>query len=108
MPFALQGSRSCARSLGRLLGALFLPLLKIARGLLAGLFRSLLGRRQVHSSAPRLRETDGDCLFGRSRAVLSFTNMLDLFADKLSGLRAWRFSFFLIFFRSFQSFFFRH
>src|SRR5687767_10633518 len=46
--------------------------------------------RQLHARLPRLRQTDRDRLLRRPRAVLAFTNVMDLLAHELARLRAGR------------------
>jgi hypothetical protein len=48
---------------------------------------------ELHTSAPSLRQTDGDCLLGGAGAVFAFSNMLHLFTDALSRLCGRRLSF---------------
>src|SRR5947207_13253065 len=48
--------------------------------------RSLLWRRKFHSSTSRFRKANRDGLFSRSSAVLSFTDMVHLFANEFTGL----------------------
>src|SRR5438105_4974768 len=52
---------------------------------------SRLRRAQIHTRPPRLRQSDGDGLLGRARAVLSFTDVVHLLAHELTGLRRCRF-----------------
>ncbi len=63
--------------------------------LLAG--RSFRRRRQLHARAASLRQPDGDGLLRRSRTMLPFANMIDLFTNELARLRRRRFPFRLIF-----------
>jgi hypothetical protein len=67
-----------------------------------------LWRRQLHSSPPRLGETNGDCLLWRSGAVFAFANVFHFFAHKFARLSGRRFAFTLFFVRSFDCFFFWH
>ena len=45
-------------------------------------------RRQVHSSPPRLRQADGNRLFGRGRTVLAFADVVHLLFHEFAGLSA--------------------
>jgi hypothetical protein len=67
-----------------------------SRGVRGTAFRLRLGSRRwtskFHASASRFRESDGNRLLGRSRAVLAFTNVVHLFADEFASLRRWRLS----------------
>jgi hypothetical protein len=67
-----------------------------------------VGLRQFHACASSFRESDRDCLFRVRRAMLSFANVVHLFADKLAGLSARRFAFFFVLFGSFNDFLLRH
>jgi hypothetical protein len=69
---------------------------------------SLLGRRQPNSGAPRLRKSYRDSLFGRSRAVFTVTDMINLFSDEFSSLRGRSFALARVATRSFDGSFFRH
>jgi hypothetical protein len=61
---------------------------KITRSLLARRRRYFArgGRRQINSRAPRLRQADGDGLFGRASPVNSFADVIHLLLNKLTGL----------------------
>jgi hypothetical protein len=83
-------------------------LCKITTGLTFGLCFTALRRRQVYSRPPRLREGDSNRLFRRTCTVFAFPNMFHFLAHKLASLSAGRFSFALIFARSFDCFFFWH
>jgi hypothetical protein len=50
--------------------------------------RSLLGRLEIYTRAPRLRETNGYGLLRGARPVLAFTDVVDLFTHELTGLSA--------------------
>ncbi len=65
-------------------------------------------RSQLHARSPRFRQSDGDRLLGRSCAMFSFSDVLDLFAHELAGLRRRRFSLGLVASGTFNRFFFRH
>src|SRR5262245_38157869 len=52
--------------------------------------RALRGTAQLHTGAPRLRQPDCDRLLRRTRAVLAFADVMDLFAHELAGLRRGR------------------
>jgi hypothetical protein len=81
-----------------------------ASGIAPGLFAgpgsgcAALGRRELDAGSTGLRQTDGDCLFRGSRAMFAFADVLDLFADELSGLRRWRFAFARILARALEGF----
>jgi hypothetical protein len=64
--------------------------------------------RQLHAGAPRLRKPDSDSLFRVGGAMLSFANVVHLFADEFAGLSARRFTFFFVSLRSFNDFLFWH
>src|SRR5687768_14086583 len=49
---------------------------------------AFLGWGKVHARLPRLGESDGDRLLGRSRSMLAFTNVVELLANELAGLGA--------------------
>jgi hypothetical protein len=112
MSFALQSLFDRPRAFGG--GLLFpgagLPLNVIARGLLAGAVRRLafLRRRQRHSGAPRLREADRNGLLGRTGAVFTLADVLNLFPDEFPGLGARRLALTGIFLCSFDGFLLRH
>jgi hypothetical protein len=76
------------------------------------LLRALSGARgrwrQLHAGTARLRQANGNRLFGRSRTVLAFTDMVDLFAHELAGLCRRRFPGTLRLTRAFNSGFFWH
>jgi len=76
------------------------------------LLRSLrsAGRRtaQLHAGAPRFRQADGDRLFCRGRSVFPFADVMHLFTDELTGLRARRLPGAFVLAGTFQRFFFRH
>src|SRR5690349_20151251 len=46
----------------------------------------LLGGRKCYTRPPRLRETDRNGLFGGTRSVLPFADVLYFFTDEFSGL----------------------
>src|SRR5439155_13642288 len=58
------------------------PLARRAAFLLGGLAL----RRDLHAGAPRLRQTDGDRLLCRARAVLPLAHVMDFLAHELAGL----------------------
>jgi hypothetical protein len=62
----------------------------------------------ANSTPARLRQSNRDGLFGGSRSMFPFADVMHLFAHEFSRLRARRFSFFSVAVRSFASFFFRH
>lgn len=86
------------------------PFFEIAFRLLARFVgnRAFSRRRQLHARATRLRKTDGDCLFRRTRAVLTSPNSLDFFADKLTGLGRGCLAFALVPACAFECLLFRH
>jgi hypothetical protein len=58
--------------------------------LLRSCFRAGWWTRELHAGAPRLRETDRDRLFRRSRPVLAFANVVHFLTNELAGLCRWR------------------
>src|SRR5207253_9650345 len=70
--------------------------------------RACLGRRQIDSGAARLGKSNGDRLLGGSCPMLSFADVMHLFADEFTRLRRWRFAFALVFLCTFECFFFWH
>jgi hypothetical protein len=64
----------------------------VAGRALAGFNRALAGtwRRQIDAGAPCFRQSDRDGLFGGTRSVPTFTDMIDLLADEFPCLRRWR------------------
>jgi hypothetical protein len=54
---------------------------------------SLCRRREIHARATRLGETDRDRLFGRTRTVFAFADVVYLLAHELSGLSGRCFAF---------------
>src|SRR6187397_934495 len=87
LPLAIVASRGLSRAGGRL---------------------SLPRRLELDAGAARFRQTDGDRLLGGTSAMLALTDVLDLFADELTSLRARRFSFPLVLAGAFQRLAFRH
>jgi hypothetical protein len=65
-------------------------------------------RRQFYSGPPRLGQTNGDRLLGRSGTVFAFPNVFHFFAHKLSRLSGRRFPFTFVLARTFDCFFFWH
>jgi hypothetical protein len=61
---------------------------QIALGMTPDFFRSasFFGRPQLHSSSARFGQPDGNRLFRRSRSVLSFAHVVNLFTHKFSRL----------------------
>lgn len=51
------------------------------------------GWREFYASLAGFRKPDGNCLLSVLDAVLPFPHVMDLFADELSRLRAWRLAF---------------
>jgi hypothetical protein len=86
--FLLERSCDGARSLGRRLPRTAAALLVVASCAFPGPLRGLpfSRRRQVHTSLPRLRQANGDRLLRRTRAVLAFTDVMDLLPHELSRL----------------------
>src|SRR5437867_8358065 len=70
--------------------------------------RSLLRRWKFHSSASRLGKANRYRLFSRSRAVLSFADMVHLLANELTRLGRGRLTLAFIALGSFYRFFFWH
>jgi hypothetical protein len=62
----------------------------------------------VDTSASSLRQPDRDRLFGRSRSVLAFPDMVHLLAHEFTRLRGGGFARALVATRSFERFFFWH
>ncbi len=65
-------------------------------------------RSQLHARSPRFRQSDGDRLLGRSCAMFSFSDVLDLFAHELASLRRGRFALRFVASCTFNRLFFRH
>jgi len=110
-PFFFQCLRAGARAAGRGLSPrMALPFFVITGSLLPCAGRCLSAPRwlQLHTGAPGLGKTNSDRLLGRSRAVLSFTDVVHLLAHEFAGLGARRFAFTRIFARAFQRLFFGH
>ena len=63
---------------------------------------------QLYARPTGFRQPDRDHLLRRSGAMLALTNVLDLFANKLSCLRARSLPFALVFLCAFQCLFVRH
>jgi hypothetical protein len=74
--------------------------------LLAGARRGIASTRlrQFHARAAGFRKGDGNGLFRIGRAVLSFANVVHLFADEFAGLGAGRFAFLFVSLGSFNYF----
>jgi hypothetical protein len=108
---ALERSRHRARSLGR---RTLRPLaLSRAIGTARTFSRSRrrltsLRRSQLDARAPRLGESNRNRLLRRARAVLPLTDVFDLFANELAGLRCRRLPLTLGLSRVFQCLLFRH
>ncbi len=111
MSFAFQRIGGRGGALGRDLlrgaaGAFFQVLF---RAFASGVGRGArLGRRELDTRATRLRQADGDCLFGGPCTVLALTDMLDLLADKLPRLGAGCLALFFVFASAFECLLFRH
>src|SRR5579862_8069747 len=111
LAFAPKGLCDSSRaSLRRALLASFLPCLEIALSLRPrpGGCLAFLRRRQLHASAARLREANGDGLRGGASAMLSFADMIHLFANEFSRLRARRLPFSCVLSCPFNCVFLRH
>src|SRR5690348_13789702 len=112
MPLALQRFGDRSRALDRRFGAWWSAVAAGvgALGARAGLFRCLpfSRRRQIDAGPTRLGQPDGDRLLGRSRAVLSFANVMHLLADEFTRLRRRRLAFALVLSCSFDGFFVWH
>src|SRR5262245_62724236 len=63
---------------------------------------------QINSRPSCFRQADGDRLLSRTSAVFAFPDMLDLFADELSGLCACSFAFLFVLFGFFERLLLRH
>jgi hypothetical protein len=63
---------------------------------------ALARRRELHTRTPGFRQPNRDRLLRRSRAMLPFPDVLDLFVDELAGLRGWGFAFLLVLPGAFQ------
>jgi hypothetical protein len=81
---------------------------EIAFGLTFSSLSPPLRRRQLYSSAPRFRQTDGDRLLWRASAMFAFPDMFHFLAHEFARLGGRRFAFTFIFTRSFGCFFFWH
>jgi hypothetical protein len=81
---------------------------KVQLGLVPQLSGALPWRWQGHTGTARLGKSDGDGLLGRARTVFALPDMMNFFADELSGLRGGRPAFGLVPFRAFNGFAFRH
>jgi hypothetical protein len=82
----------------------------VAPRLFSSALRSISSSRlgQFHTCASSFRKADRDSLFCVRRAMLSFTNVMHLFADEFAGLSAGRLAFFFVSLRSFNYFLFWH
>ena len=69
---------------------------------------ALLGGREFHSGAARFGQPDGDGLLGRTRSVLSFAHVIDLFMNKFTGLCTGRFPCFGVLTRALDGFLLGH
>ena len=69
---------------------------------------SLTRRRKIYPGPARFGQANRDRLLRRSRAVLAFANVFHLLTHKFTRLRARRFAFSFVFFRSFDRLLFRH
>src|SRR6185437_10659788 len=111
MTFALQRLAAGARALGgSALRGRFLRGGFFRRRLLAALrlLRRLAFLRNVHAGAARLRQPDRDRLFGRTRAMLALTYVVDFLAHELASLGAGGFAFALVLLRTRDRFLVRH
>ena len=109
--FALEGLKGGARALaGSAVGASGAGGFGIAFGLATGFFGNgaFFGYGEFYSSAAGFGESDGDGLFGGTRAVFSLPNFFDFLADKLAGLGGGGFAFTPVFSGSFDGLFFGH
>src|SRR5258708_17858590 len=99
MSLILQLLQRPPRPFCRFLLARLLSFAKVTGRLLASCLRrfAFLWDGQLHPSPPCLGQTNRNRLFGGTRAMFTFANVLDLFAHKLAGLRTRRFTFGLIF-----------
>src|ERR1017187_10940797 len=68
----------------------------------------LPGRGQLHAGTAGLRQTNGNRLFGRGRAVLAFADVVHLLFHAFAGLGARRFSLACLFAGPLQRFFLWH
>jgi hypothetical protein len=70
----------------------------VAGGALAGFSRGSAGtwRRQIDTGAPCFRQSDRNGLFGGTRSMPTFADMIDLLADEFPCLRRWRLACFLV------------
>ncbi len=106
---ALQRTRRCPGPPRRGLSRALPPRFRRRRGaLFRPLARARRRRLQLDAGATRLREADRDCLLRRSRAVLPFANVMDLFAYKLASLCRGRLAGTLCLAGALDSRFFRH
>jgi hypothetical protein len=110
MPFALQRASGGLRPFrGRPAAAMAARSVRLCSALAsAGAGRAARRRFEGDPRAPRLRQADGNRLFGRARAVLAVANVLHFFAHEFAGLRAWRFALTFVAAGAFQRSFFRH
>ena len=110
MPFAFQCPGQCSRaSFGQ--SSISLPaFFAVALRLFASALRCIASTRlrQLHACTSRLRKPDSDSLLRIGGAMLSFANVVHLFADKFAGLGAGRFAFFFVSLCAFHYFLFWH
>src|ERR1700733_11430135 len=96
----LQRVFGCPRPLGarRSARSRAMPSRIVAGRALAGFIRGLAGtwRRQIDSGAPCFGQSDRNGLFGGTRSVPTFTDVIDLLADEFPRLRRWRLSCLLV------------
>jgi hypothetical protein len=90
--------------------ALALTMPNIALGMLARRLGcpASTRRTQLDARTPCLRQADRDRLLWRPRPVLSFPDMMELFANELTGLGAGGFALALVLASTPQGFFLRH
>src|ERR1700723_771420 len=90
----LQRVFGCPRPLGarRSARSRAMPSRIVAGRALAGFIRGLAGtwRRQIDSGAPCFGQSDRNGLFGGTRSVPTFTDVIDLLADEFPRTRRWR------------------
>jgi hypothetical protein len=111
MRLTLQRAQGCTRALrGRLPSCAPLTCAIRPRGAFACARRRLTSSRRLefHAGAARFRQTDGDRLLRRSRAVFPLTDVLDLLTNELPRLRRWRLACSLRLPRAFNGSLFRH